>query len=116
MVEWAHEAHESLRDLEQTQKSLEELHNTQEGEAVKLKEDFSNLLEATFLYNAKLEEVRGRADAYEEQASKDWTVAKDLAARIQKQKEDTAAQLQRLLTFQKVTDITAEERTATQEP
>jgi hypothetical protein len=115
LVEWSHEAHDSLRHFEQNHKILKVLGETQEGEIAKLKEGFTDILEATLLYSTRLEEDHGRLDNYEEQANKDRTAAKDLAARIQKQEDDIVAQLRRLLTSKEVTVIIAEERRAREE-
>ena len=81
---------------------------TQEAQIEELNERFANLVEATVLYYLQL-------DDHEEQANKDRTAVEDLTTRVQKQKDDTAAQLQDLPTFQEVADIIAKEHKAREE-
>lgn len=112
LVEWSRESHQALSKLEQDHKILKDSREAHEGEFTKLKEGFADLLEATIVYNTRLDEDRGRYQSYDAQANKDRIFVEDLATRIQKQEDDIAARLQRIPTSQEVTDIIAEERKA----
>ncbi|KAF3048077.1 hypothetical protein E8E12_009987 [Didymella heteroderae] len=112
LIEWSHDAHTTLSQFEQDHKTLKESREDREGETTKWKKDVTNLLEAIVLYNARLEEDRGRYDSHEAQADADRTIVKDLTSQIQQHEDNTATQLQHRPTLKNVADIKIEERKA----
>ncbi|KAJ4381128.1 hypothetical protein N0V86_003475 [Didymella sp. IMI 355093] len=115
LVDWQHQADKQLEGFRQGYKTLEQLHEYREGEAAKLSDSYANLLEATVINNARLEQDRGRQDSYKAQADTDRVAVKDLTTRVEKHEENVAVQLQCRPTSKAVDNIMLGERKARDE-
>lgn len=112
LVEWKRRMEKGLEEFTQGYSTLKQSHEHREAEAEGLKAHFTNLVEATVIYNASLEKDRMRHDSHEAQANADRAVVTDLTARVEKYEENTAAQLQRRPTSTEVGALIADERKA----
>jgi DNA repair exonuclease SbcCD ATPase subunit len=112
LADWQRQADKQLEGSRQGQKALEQLHEYREGEATKLSESVANLLEATVINNARLEQDRGRQDSYKAQADTDRVAVKDLTTRVEKHEENVAVQLQCRPTSKALDDLMLGERKA----